>query len=276
VVTDLTRHEFNTDFTWTPPSGTPRLLTEAQLASWNDNGYVLLEDAFDAATLERTIAAIDPYEAKLEAFLRQQKDGKMFIARAGEITFTTQLAAQVPEVRAFATAPVFQGLAHDLVGPDVRLYWDMAVYKKPGTVKPFPWHQDNAYSFVEPQGYVTCWIALSDATLDNGCPWVIPGLHKFGTLAHRTTDLGFVCIEQQPPEAIPVEARAGTIIVMSSLLPHATGANTTPNVRKSFIAQYVREGTVTIKKDQNGALVRTPCTANWQLPILKGGEPVSY
>lgn len=276
MVTDLTRHEFNTDYTWQPVTGATSYLTEAQLASWNENGYFLIEDAFDAEKLAQTIAAIDPFEAKLEAFLRQQKDGKLFIARAGEITFTTQLAAQVPAVREFVTDPTFQGLARDLVGPDVRLYWDMAVYKKPGTKKPFPWHQDNAYSFVDPQGYVTCWSALSDATIDNGCPWVIPGLHKFGTLAHRTTDLGFVCIDEQPPEAIPVPARAGTIIVMSSLLPHATGANTTPDVRKSFISQYVAEGTVTIKKDEKGALVRTPCSANWQLPILKDGVPVQY
>ena len=74
----------------------------------------------------------------------------------------------------------------DLIGPDVRLYWDQAVYKKPGTESPFPWHQDNGYAFVEPQQYLTCWVALTDATEDNGCPWVVPGLHRRGALAQST------------------------------------------------------------------------------------------
>jgi phytanoyl-CoA hydroxylase len=274
VIADLTRHEFNTEFTLEPPRGPFRRLTPAQVASWTDRGYFLLEDAFDAETLAKTIEAIDPFEAALEAFLRQQKNGTMFIARAGEITFTTQLAARAPAIRAFVRAPVFQDLCHDLLGPEARLYWDMAVYKKPGTVKPFPWHQDNGYSYVHPQQYITCWIALTDATEANGCPWVLPGLHRFGTLAHRTSALGFVCIEDQPAEAIPVPARAGTIVVMSSLLPHATGANTTSEVRKSFIAQFVAEGACAMRRDDQGQIVRSPCNAEWQLPILVNGEAV--
>lgn len=272
-VTDLTLHEFNTAFVPQRPRGPFRALTEAQLQSWSDNGYFLVEDAFDAETLARTIAAIDPFEAALEAFLRQQKNGTLFIARAGEITFTTQLAARSPAVRDFVTAPVFQDICFDILGPDVRLYWDMAVYKKPGTEKPFPWHQDNGYSFVEPQEYITSWIALSDATEENGCPWVLPGLHKYGTLAHKLTPLGFVCIDEQPKEAIPVPARAGTIIVMSSLLPHATGSNLTADIRKSFIAQFVAEGAHTKKRNEQGTVVQTPCNANWQLPVLAGGRP---
>ena len=46
----------------------------------------------------------------------------------------------------------------------MRLYWDQAVYKKPDTAASFPWHQDNGYAYVEPQQYLTCWIALTDAT----------------------------------------------------------------------------------------------------------------
>ena len=276
TVSDLTRHEFNTDFVWQAPKGPFRTLTPEQLQSWCDNGYFLVEDAFDAGMLARTIAAIDPFEEALEAILRQQKDGRLFIARAGEITFTTQLAARSPVVRDFVTAPAFQNVCLDILGPDVRLYWDMAVYKKPGTMKPFPWHQDNGYSFVQPQEYITSWVALTDATEENGCPWVLPGLHKHGTLAHKLTQLGFVCIDEQPPEAIPVPAKAGTIIVMSSLLPHATGANVTTDTRKSFIAQFVAEGAVALKRNESGAIVRTPCNANWQLPVLAGGRPVPY
>ena len=79
----------------------------------------------------------------------------MFIARAGEITFTTHLVTRSSALRAFCASRLFQNLAHDLIGPDVRLYWDQAVYKKPGTRADFPWHQDNGYTFIEPQEYLT-------------------------------------------------------------------------------------------------------------------------
>ncbi len=138
---------------------------------------------------------------------------------------------------------MFQDLGRDLLGPDVRLYWDQAVYKKPGTEAPFPWHQDNGYNFVEPQCYLTCWIALTDATEQSGCPWVVPGLHRLGTLEHWSTPLGYRCLEENPPGAVPIEAPAGSIVVFTSLTPHATGANRTAGARKAYIVQLALDGT---------------------------------
>jgi ectoine hydroxylase-related dioxygenase (phytanoyl-CoA dioxygenase family) len=169
------------------------------------------------------------------------KDGKLFIARAGEITFTAHLVARSAYLRDFAAGPVFQDLCHDLVGDDVRLYWDQAVYKKPENPADFPWHQDNGYTFVRPQQYLTCWVSLTDATEENGCPWVVPGIHLSGTLEHEMTDLGWRCLDK-PEGATAVPVRAGSIVVFSSLTPHRTGPNTSEGIRKSYILQYAPDG----------------------------------
>lgn len=78
------------------------------------------------------------------------------------------------------------------------------MYKKPAPEKIFPYHQDNGcaylsgarraipplhntirrYTFIEPQPYLTCWVALNDATPENGCPNVIPGVHRMGARLH--------------------------------------------------------------------------------------------
>ena len=135
----------------------------------------------------------------------------------------------------------------------------------------FPWHQDNGYTYLEPQQYLTCWIALTDATPDNGCPWVVPGLHREGTLSHRWTDLGFQCFKDHPQaQVLPV--RAGSIAVFSSLTPHRTGPNLTAHTRKSYILQYAPDGALMHPQGQ------TPLPANnplWQFPILKGGLAVA-
>jgi ectoine hydroxylase-related dioxygenase (phytanoyl-CoA dioxygenase family) len=248
------------------------MLSQEQAQAFDEKGYFVISDAIGPEELAALVEEIDPYEAADEAFLREKMGGKHLIARAGEITFTNHLVAKSARIRHFVSGPLFQDLCYDLIGPDVRLYWDMAVYKKPGTIKPFPWHQDNGYTFVEPQQYLTCWIALSDATVDNGCVWVLPGVHRLGTVAHRFTDLGFVCIEGQPPDATPVPLKAGSIAVMSSLTPHATGPNTSDGVRKALIAEFAPEGAVTVRRDPKNGTVKTRCNAARQIPILESGR----
>jgi ectoine hydroxylase-related dioxygenase (phytanoyl-CoA dioxygenase family) len=271
---DLRPHARNLDFHWSSPTGPYRRISVEQARQWSEHGYFVLEDALDRATLDRVIAEIDPWEARAEAALREQ-GGRRFIARADEITFTVHLVLRSPFLRQLCAGPLFQDLAADLLGPDVRLYWDQAVYKKPGTESPFPWHQDNGYGFVEPQCYVTCWIALSDATEENGCPWVVPGIHRQGTLEHWTTSLGYQCLTD-PPEAVPAPARAGRIVVFTSLTPHATGANRTGDVRKAYIVQLALDGTCQTRPDtETGALVRVPQSdPERQFEILRAGRPV--
>jgi ectoine hydroxylase-related dioxygenase (phytanoyl-CoA dioxygenase family) len=222
------------------------------------------------------IDEIDPVEQRVEQFLRAQPDGRFFIAQVDAITFTTHLVTHSPWLRELCAGPVFQDLAHDLIGPDVRLYWDQAVYKKPEPRREFPWHQDNGYTYIEPQQYLTCWVALTDATEANGCPWVVPGMHRRGTLAHWMTDFGWACLDQ-PSGAVPVPARAGSIVVFSSLTPHRTGPNATGEVRKTYIVQFAPDGASKVERDATtGELVRIPADApERQFRVLAEGRPLS-
>jgi ectoine hydroxylase-related dioxygenase (phytanoyl-CoA dioxygenase family) len=267
------RHPLSESFVWQPAPAPARRLGEAATRAYDEDGYFVLADAFDAPTLERVVAAIDPFEAKVEDALRRQEGGRFFIARAGEITFAPHLVAASPYLRAFCSGPPFTDLAHDLIGPNVRLYWDQAVYKKPGTEDDFPWHQDNGYTFIEPQQYLTCWVALTDVDESNGCPWVAPGLHRLGTLRHWMTDLGWRCLER-PERAVAVPARAGSIIVFSSLTPHRTGPNRSGAVRKAYIVQFAPDGATRVEIDpETGERKHTPCDApGRQFPVLVGGR----
>jgi len=265
-------HPRNPGFTWQAPSGPYRRITEAQARGWNERGFFVLEDAFGSDEIDAVVAEIDPWEEKVEAFLRTREEGRAFIARAGEITFSTHLVAKSDRLRAFVGGRVFRDLAHDLIGPDVRLYWDQAVYKKPGTRAPFPWHQDNGYTYVEPQQYVTCWVALTDADERNGCPRVLPGLHRLGTLAHELGPLGFVCADEGAPGSVAAPVRKGGVVVFSSLTPHATGPNLSDSVRKAYIVQLAPDGARAYPagpEDAPGIACDAP---ERQFPILVDGE----
>ena len=243
VVSSPALHPLNESFSWQDPTLPRRRLSQDQARQFRDDGFFLFEGGFDAAQVARAIEEIDPFEAKVEAHLRTQPDGRMFISKADRITFTKHLVPRSTFLRDLSHAPVILDLCHDLIGPDVRLYWDQAVYKKPGQPEEFPFHQDNGYTFIEPQQYLTCWVALTDTDENNGCPWVIPGMHRRGTLAHEATPLGWRCLISSK-DAVPVRARAGDIVVFSSLTPHRTGPNLTDSERKSYILQYAPDGAV--------------------------------
>ncbi|MBI1926475.1 phytanoyl-CoA dioxygenase family protein, partial [Candidatus Poribacteria bacterium] len=160
------------------------------------------------------------------------------ISRPDEITFTAFIAEKNKTIRAFVKQDKFVQLTTGLIGPDVRLYWNQAVFKYPETRKEFPWHQDDGYTPLDPAQYYTCWLALSDATVENGCIWVLPESHTNGIQPHQRTELGQVGYFGDDP-GVPVPLEKGSMAVFSSLLFHRSGPNLTNGVRKAYIIQYI-------------------------------------
>ena len=276
MIDAIVRHPWNGAFTWVDRTTTPTTLSADDVRRFDEQGFVVVPDLVAADTLAAVTAEIDAFEAESDAFLAGLEGGRMSIAESGAITFTIHLAAKSALLRDLTTAPTVVGICGDLVGPDVNLYWDQAVYKKPEKPRRFPWHQDNGYAFVEPQQYLTIWLALTDATVANGCPWVVPGLHRTGTLQHTFVDpLGYECLTD-PDGAVAAEVPAGGAVVFSSLTPHLTGPNTTDAVRKAYILQYAPEGAEILRGDPAAGPPDRRDRADApdrQYPVLRGGSP---
>jgi phytanoyl-CoA hydroxylase len=249
----LELHPLNRNFEWVPPSSNPTTITAEQAAKFDRDGYFVLQNCFSGSEIDKVADAIAPFEQMQEERVREA-GGQIRISKADAITFTGFLVGQSPVLREFSKHPVFLGLCNDLLGGPAQLYHDQAVYKKPGNPERFPWHQDNGYRFIRPQQYLTCWVALSEASEKHGCPQVAPGLHKQGTLKHWSTPLGWECLHS--PENVQVaEARTGDVVVFSSLTPHLTGPNLTNEVRKAYILQYCHVGAREIRaEDDEGIL----------------------
>jgi phytanoyl-CoA hydroxylase len=269
----MIEHELNKNFEWQDHNGPYRIISEEQARQYDERGFFVFEDAFDVESMRELIDAIDPIEQEFADIVREKLGGKAFIMRSDEITFTAHIVAKSKVAREFTRCAFFRDLTHDLLGPDVRLYWDQSVYKKPGTQDVFPWHQDNGYTYVEPQHYLTCWVSLTDADEQTGCPMVCPGIHRGGTLAHQMTDLGWDCVGDDDVTAVATPVRAGSVVVFSSLTPHMTVPNvTTDKTRKTYIVQFAADG-AEVLTEANGALHRTVANAeDRQFWVLKNGE----
>jgi ectoine hydroxylase-related dioxygenase (phytanoyl-CoA dioxygenase family) len=235
-------HPLNQNFSWQAPCGPFHCISAEQALAYEQHGGFIFEDAFNKQELGTLLAELDPLEQARNEALRDADPDQISIAKHNEIVFRAHTVVQSRRAKALASHKIIKGLVADLIGPKVRLYWDQIVYKRPGTPTEFPWHQDNGYTYVQPQQYLTCWVALNDASIENGCPWIAPGLHKYGTLRHWWADIGFQCLQQSPDDALALPLRAGSIAVFSSLTPHRTGPNLTAQTRKAYILQYAPDG----------------------------------
>ncbi|MDI5962313.1 phytanoyl-CoA dioxygenase family protein [Streptomyces sp. SL13] len=266
------RHPLNTDFVWNPVGADPRVLSEAEVTQYNEQGYVVIEDALDQSFLEQLTGELDAHDADRLKTLERKGNTEAL----KKISFSAQPSRQMRTVRQLSVLPVFQHLGHDLIGPDVRLYWDQSVYKPARCTDPFPWHQDTGYTYVDYQQCFTVWIALTDANVDTGCLWVLPGGHRVGTLRHAKSEYGNVVFGEDPGNMIPVPVRAGSMAVFAATLPHMTGANKRGWTRKAVMLEYAPDGMNRIAVDPWGNRTKTPAAyldSHYQL--LRDGVPTS-
>ncbi|MCL5999269.1 MAG: phytanoyl-CoA dioxygenase family protein [Chloroflexi bacterium] len=215
-------------------------LASEQLKQYYDEGYVILEDFFGVQEIDPLREHIDVFDAELNQQLVAAGGGG-FVQIPNQIVFTANLNLRDPVIQAFTAQPKLVDLTTQLLGPDVRLYWDQSVYKRPEAKRDFPWHQDNGYVPTDPVHYVTVWIALEDATIQNGCVWILPRTHAQGVVEHKKTDIGWQCYFGDDP-GIPVELRKGGMAVFQSTLFHRSGPNLSQGMRKGYIAQYSVDG----------------------------------
>lgn len=252
-MTRILLHEFNTGFTWNPPRAPFSYLTQKQADSYTADGYVVIPKVFDAATIARMQAEIDPVQDRASVALRRLNPG-----RQPPFIIAKHLVLRSEWLRRLCGTGVMPTIATDIMGSAVRLYWDQAVYKEPGVSRAFEWHQDNGTTFIMPQHYTTCWIAMTDATEETGCLSVAADLHKRGTLRHWRSERGWVCLEEAPVSCVSVPMRAGDMAVFSSITVHKTFPNRSGATRKAYVVQYAPDGAVAITRAKDGSIRREP------------------
>lgn len=147
-----------------------------------------------------------------------------------------------PLVSDFSRGPKLAGLARDLGLARPQIWQSMVIFKQPHIGGEVGWHQDATFFETNPITVTTFWFALEDATQANGCLWVQPGGHR-GPLRERfvkTTGnrAAMESIDTTPwptqASAVPLEAKAGDLIILHGLLPHYSAPNRSPRSRMAF------------------------------------------
>jgi ectoine hydroxylase-related dioxygenase (phytanoyl-CoA dioxygenase family) len=134
-----------------------------------------------------------------------------------------------------------------VIGPNVKMVQSMFFVKsegKPGQA----WHQDENFIPTRDRSLAAIWIAVDDATVENGCLWVLPGSHRRGVLYpdRDTDDERFDCSVESydfpytDDDAIPVELPAGSAVLFDGHLLHRSLPNTGQHgMRRALVFHYM-------------------------------------
>jgi len=228
-------------------------LTDEQFEQYQSEGYVVVEDALSDETVDRVKTRLREYTHGDREPARFQTQTEPAVER-GEI----EVEDEGDAVRKFEglgmveADDVFRSVAeHDritdvaaqLLGPNLKLLRSAAMFKPPAVGSEKGFHQDAAYYPIQPMDHVTVWIALDEATTDNGCMNVVPGAHKDGLLGHEAvdydTDIVIADRDFEKSDAIPVPMDAGDALFTHCLVPHFTAPNTTETWRRALIMSYM-------------------------------------
>jgi ectoine hydroxylase-related dioxygenase (phytanoyl-CoA dioxygenase family) len=147
----------------------PSRLTQDQLNSYNDEGYLLFKEPVFAP----------------EKFSRLKNHFEEVLAR-----WPSDKRPEAMDVPHFTDPALFEWLLADevldlvepILGPDIALWSSHFICKPQGDGRKVPWHEDSAYwkGLLEPMEVVTVWLAIDPSSEENGCMYVIPHTHRTG------------------------------------------------------------------------------------------------
>jgi hypothetical protein len=239
-------------------AGSSYRLTEPEIAAFRRDGFVHLA-GFLAGDEVRAL------ELDYERFLSREIPvaGRDFCDMSADYTKAAESFSIVNVMLPRRYHPAWRGnpyearaasVAEQLCGPDMVLDYDQLVAKRPR--KPdavFHWHQDLAYWPVTPDTRTASfWLAIDDATLENGCMRFVAGSHREPKLRAHRPMLGdrdkshtlVADVDEARDRIVPAPIRRGDVTVHHERTVHGSGGNVTAGWRRAYIVAFRARATV--------------------------------
>ncbi len=241
------------------------------IAQYERDGFLVVPDFLppaDCDSLQQHVAGFDPGPRRIAFSTRDQSHGRdaWFRDSGGAVRFFFEEDAPDhpnkighalhdldPVFDRVSRQPRFADLART-IGLKQPLLQSMYLFKQPRVGGEVGWHQDATYLRTEPSTVTGFWIALDDATRDNGCLMALPGAHRgplrqwFGYEGDRLVTRTLDTTPWPVVEPVALEAKRGTLIVLHSLLPHASAANRSDKPRHAYSLHLI-DGAATYPAD---------------------------
>ncbi|MBA2698517.1 MAG: phytanoyl-CoA dioxygenase family protein [Nocardioidaceae bacterium] len=210
--------------------------TQAEVESYRQNGFLIVEDFLDSGELERWRQVVTETVTASPQPMTGKNSEKAFTQRM-------HLRRRDEAARDLVDDQQIGRLVAELEGLDsVRLYLDQALVKEPYGA-PTQYHLDIPWWSFDSDHACTIWVALDDATLANGCLWFLPGSHhrRLSSAVDLGPDHGALFATHPEAAAPPVAAPlpAGGCTFHNGHTIHGAGVNMTPGRRRAMTIAFM-------------------------------------
>jgi phytanoyl-CoA hydroxylase len=225
-------------------------ITDAHIEQFGELGFLSIDDAF---TPEEVGAGIDGL-LHLIAGGNPEFKGIQFEAAARDLLPTLTIEQRQDAVRklmwfvefdarlkALSHHPKLLATVSRLLGPESapQMFQDMALLKPPKLGREKPWHQDKAYFNIDVrEPVVGVWVALDEATPENGCMHLLPDIGRAPRLHYMRRDWQICDTEILGTPCIAAPLKPGGVLLFDGLLVHGTPHNGSGQRRRAVQFHY--------------------------------------
>jgi hypothetical protein len=226
-----------------------RTLTDAQVAQFQQRGWLAPLRAIDTERAAYCAARIAAYEAKMGESANRTLKIKGHLA--------------MPWLVEIARCPGILDALEDLMGPDILLF-GASIFAKRGKDRAYvSWHQDSAYFGLDPHEEITAWVAFTHSTAENGALQVLPGTHLGPDLVHEETYApdnmlarGQSLHINDESSAVTIELKAGEFSLHHERTAHGSKQSRSAAPRIGFAFFYIPTHTRSTTGRRSATLVR--------------------
>lgn len=179
--------------------------------------------------------------------------------------------------------PTIVGNLQQIIGPDIKAMQSMLFMKsegKPGQA----WHQDEFFIPTRDRSLTAAWIALDDATVENGCLWILPGSHKRGVIYpdREHDDERFDCSVElfdfpyKDEDAVPVELKTGSVVLFNGYLLHRSLPNSGKHGFRRALANHYMSAQSLLPWGDSAKKVHTAKADYRDVVLISGNDPYAY
>ncbi|RFM34692.1 phytanoyl-CoA dioxygenase family protein [Chitinophaga silvisoli] len=165
-----------------------------------------------------------------------------------------------------------------IISPNVKCMQSMLFVKGPGKAGQ-SWHQDEFYIPTRDRTLTGVWIAIDDATVENGCLWIIPGkpgyiMRRVDNSSNEYADVDTVDVSSFAGEAIPVQVKSGSVVFFHGYTLHSSLRNKTTNCFRTALVNHYMSAESMLPWDQDGNLPPTEDLRD--IVMVAGDDPYSW
>ncbi len=259
-------------------------ITDENILHYQNNGYLVAPALF----LPEEIAELKSETAKIFKGERGSVDGLIRTAavESDDDVLKKYVAIHFPHklstvIKEYLFQKGVVSILQKIVSPNVKCMQSMLFVKAPGKAGQ-SWHQDEFYIPTRDKSLVGVWIAIDDATIENGCLWIIPGSQKPGFIMPRVdnssneyADVDTVDVSgYEKNQIIPVEVKKGAVVFFNGYVLHSSLRNQTTDCFRTALVNHYMSAESMLPWDQDGKLPPTEDLRD--VLLIAGTDPYAY